>query len=75
MRIVKLPQGEKAPAGADRVIIWQDDGQFKVDGAVIVSQTALQFAPPPFRTENEALAASLKWARQHRIKVLFVVER
>lgn len=76
MRVVKLPKGERAPAGADRIIIHaQSDDQFRVDGALIASQTAVLFAPPPFPTEKEALAASLKWARKHRIKVLFVERR
>ena len=76
MRIVELPPGEKAPAGADRVIIHtQSDHQFRVDGALIASHAAVLFAPPPFPTEKEALAASLKWARKHRIEVLFVEKR
>jgi hypothetical protein len=76
MQIVELPPGEKAPAGADRIIIHkQGDDQFRVDGALIASHTAVLFAPPPFSTEKEALADSLKWARKHRIKVLFVEKR
>jgi hypothetical protein len=75
MQIVELPPGEKALAGADRIIIHkQGDDQFRVDGALIASHTVL-FAPPPFSTKKEALAVSLKWARRHRIKVLFVEKR
>lgn len=76
MRIVQMPMGEKAPAGADRIIIQRHgDQQFKVDGALIASETIVLFDPPLFATEKEALAASLKWARSQRIKVLFVEKR
>ena len=74
MRVVALKRGEKAPGGADRVMITQNgDGEFQVDGDVSLGNAAI-FHPPTghFPTESAALNSALAWAQRTGARTLYL---
>jgi hypothetical protein len=76
MRIVELPAGEKAPAGADRIVLRQvDQTEYQVDGALIMAGAVELFEQESYQSERDALLAALNWARKHEAKVIFIERR
>jgi len=76
MRVVELPAGEKAPAGADRVILRRvDQTKYQVDGALIAAGSIKLFGQEIYQSEQDALLAALEWARKHAAKTVFIERR
>ena len=74
MKIVKLPQSERAPEDSDSISLNRlPDGRCALSGSVLDGEEAVaMIGGDTYDSMEEAEAAGLAWAGGHHVQILYV---
>jgi hypothetical protein len=67
-----IGRSDKPPADADCVVIEKAGGRFVANGFSPQKRSGTFFSPPSFNALDAAISASVDWAAQHGVPVVYV---
>lgn len=67
-----IGRSDKPPEHAECVVIEKAGGRFVANGFSPRKRSGTFFSPPSFAALEEAISASVDWAAQHDVPVVYV---
>lgn len=72
VQVRNIAAHETPPSNVDHVFIERTGNKYTANGSVAHAKSGTFWTPPPFDTVDAAISASVGWAEQNDVTVVYV---